>query len=56
VSGKGDGKRDDERRDVLRFETGSAGKDAKLSAISIDAYSLASQRRAIAYGRARGNV
>lgn len=33
---------------------GEKPSDARESHISVDAYSLASQRRAIAYGRARG--
>jgi len=45
-----------ERRDGLHQPLDSAAKDAKPAAVSIYAYSLASQRRAIAYGRARGNV
>ena len=47
----------DERRRDLRLpmpdEKPSAAQDGR---ISVDAYSLASQRRAIAYGRARGRA
>lgn len=32
----------------------SVKKDPSAAPVSVDAYSLASQRRAIAYGRARG--
>ena len=52
----GEGNKEKERRDGLRLPLDYAAKDAKPAAVSIDAYSLASQRRAIAYGRARGNV
>lgn len=51
-----DDNKEKERRDGQRLSLDSAAKDAKPSAVSIDAYSLTSQRRAIAYGRARGNV
>ncbi|ACV22423.1 Uncharacterised protein [Slackia heliotrinireducens] len=47
-----DGKEKDERKDNTRI----VGKDARTAIVAVDAYSLASQRRAIAYGRARGNV
>lgn len=47
----------DERESDLRLpvpdEKPSAAQDGR---ISVDAYSLASQRRAIAYGRARGRA
>lgn len=47
----------DERRRDLRLpmpdEKPSAAQDGR---ISVDEYSLASQRRAIAYGRARGRA
>lgn len=56
MSRKVDVKRNDEREDDLRFAAGSTGKDAKSKVVFVDAYSQTSQRRAIAYGRARGNV
>lgn len=50
---KDDGK--DERGRDLRFvDAIQKPSGAAQSPVSVDAYSLASQRRAIAYGRARG--
>lgn len=51
MSDKAD-KEKDKRKDDTRF----VGKDARTATVSVDAYSLASQRRAVSYGRARGNV
>ena len=50
-AGKDKGK-PDERSHELRLA--SVEKDSPAAPVSVDAYSLASQRRAIAYGRARG--
>ena len=41
-------------RDVRQPMADEKPRDAPTSRVSVDAYSLASQRRAIAYGRARG--
>ncbi len=46
------GKEKDERKDDSRL----VGKDARTATVTVDAYSLVSQRRAVSYGRARGNV
>ncbi len=43
-------------RDLRLSLPGEKPPDARESHISVDAYSLASQRRAIAYGRARGRA
>ena len=54
-----DFKRDTDEKDKRRRDLRLSIPDEKPSAayegrVSVDAYSLASQRRAIAYGRARG--
>ena len=41
-------------RDVRQPMADEKPRDAPTSRVSVDAYSLASQRRAIAYGRAGG--
>ena len=46
------GEEKDERKDDTRL----VGKDARTAIVTVDAYSLASQRKAVSYGRARGNV
>ena len=56
-----DFKRDADEKDECRRDLRLPMPDEKPSAaqdgrISVDAYSLASQRRAIAYGRARGRA
>ena len=43
-----------QERDVRQPMADEKPTDAPTSRVSVDAYSLASQRRAIAYGRARG--
>ena len=54
-----DSRRNNEEKDERRRDLRLSIPDEKSSTvqeerISVDAYSLASQRRAIAYGRARG--
>ena len=56
-----DFKRDTDEKDEHKSDLRHPMPDEKPSAaqdgrISVDAYSLASQRRAIAYGRARGRA
>ena len=48
-----DGK-DGRGRDVRLVDVAQKRSEAATSTVSVEAYSLASQRRAIAYGRARG--
>lgn len=48
------GVKDERERDLRLSPPDERPSDARESHISVDAYSLASQRRAIAYGRARG--
>ena len=54
-----DSKRKDEDKDKRELRLDALGQKPSTSAassVSVDAYSLASQRRAIAYGRARGQT
>ncbi|MBR3314467.1 MAG: hypothetical protein IKG18_10045 [Atopobiaceae bacterium] len=46
--------KDERRRDLRLSMPDEKPPAAQEGRISVDAYSLASQRRAIAYGRARG--
>ena len=55
VSDKADDKRRDEHGDELRLLAESMAQNPKKVG-TVDEMSLESRRRAIAYGRARGNV